>query len=1019
MAGISKYETFAQQTLGDVYFKPNLELINQSLAARQGKYDTNLATMKGLKAKIGDVPTIEGYDRDRYHQKVQEYDADIDRLKGLYNGDLSRADNELDDFTRKLSDDFGRHGEFNAMQQNYNAYVANAKSLAERRNKNEISEAQYAELSRRLKAYQLVGIGKDAKNWNSWNTLNLTDRIDKDKFLKEFVEIKEKEKQTQGWYRDKNEAGKLIWRKNEHEYISYDDLLAEGKQALQNKLKETGEIEYEYKYYLDQTGEPSVAAYQTRYQVVADKTNEKLRKISTLSGAELQTELKTLYPDLKVTGLDDATTKQYKDHAIKALTERANQYQKKLDESKQWNEMTVKGLHRQEWEEDWLTNITHPYAGAKSHDRFDADIKIESDPYLQQSFEMQKIERQGQIQQSLIDYEFRLNQPKVITTGLNTGVFEVAVETGSDIEDWKTKTNLIKEGEGLTVLDFAGTLFQDMMGKQYGDGLEIAKSEGKGVGGFNKAEDLVLEITKQMNDGKMPYENVLGYKKLDAKALATAQVDGDGNLNIAGKTIKLPLKLENPQIIKNFANKALNNLNLQLAQETRLNSVKAAVAQENRFTPEQIKDFENPYRKIDNDASLTFNEKAELKRWFDSGDSYGFAVTKNGTDEKKIREYFNKYYEPVHAIKSKKVGYDKLIEEKFKATGTNIFQGFQSDAPILESVRPENQLHLKNALDEVAKSGIFNEVPGLVQMGQGAVDKNPTTVSNAAKAYAEKNSLLLEKVVQTGFLVPDVNVGGHDNTLSMTYMATFKDKNGRYQSIPYTVYREASKTAMAYEGSQNIFTNESYIAQKDMAYLINRTTGEMQSQKAFVLPNGQIRKIVAIKPQLKNDTGGVKESGIAKSDRNQEHVFQLTDDKGVVLGSLTKQDAYGIFYNNAKLLNIKNALSNPNESILVKTIDKGLEKTIRVPKYEIVGSIISKNELNSNSSIGDIQNAFGKAGYAYLLNDNGLMNNYFVAHKKGVMSYKESQAYGLQPQAPQVNNQPNVTTIKRTNTNGR
>jgi hypothetical protein len=1032
MAGISKYETFAQQTLGDVYFKPNLDLINQSLAARQGKHDTNLATMKGLKAKIGDVNTIEGYDQDRYHQKVQEYDTDIDKLKGLYNGDLSRADNELDDFTRKLSDDFGRHGEFNAMQQNYNSYAANAKSLAERRNKNEISEAQYAELSRRLKAYQPVGIGKDAKNWNGWNTLNLTDRIDKDKFLLDFVAIKEKEKESQGWYRDKNEAGKLIWRKNEHEYIGYDDLLAEGKQALQNKLKETGEIEYEYKYHLDQTGEPSVAAYQTRYQVVADKTNEKLRKISTLSGAELQTELKTLYPDLKVTGLDDATTKQYKDHAIKALTEKANQYQTKLDESKQWNDMTVKGLHRQQWEEDWLTGITHPYAGAKSHDRFDPDIKIESDPYLQQSFEMQKLKFQRETEEKMIKFKYDLDNPAPVEYGLNTEGYYVKASTGENAEQFEEIKKTTEAAEGSLITDFAGGLYRTLFENANSDKSAQATLNGEGLSGAIKNEnDLIMQITHQMNGNKSLFKSLFDagkavvdkatgkpveqstYKKLDAEALMTAELDGSGRLTIHGQPIELKgLKLTQG-VVDQWRSAAEQQVNAQLALKNREEEVEEAVyknmnlakiSTENPIVTKET--LKNPFYNLDNDPTLTASEKQNFKNAISAGRVY---IPKEANTKEK-QDVYRKYEKEYGTLKTYSNIFNKEKAQTFQETGKRLITSVATNAPLIAAVGKENYDDLEKAIKKTGgELRAWDNVQSYYSV-DGKV-RSDSRMNLQQAALANRNDPSNDTVEKTTFV--DLLPSTGDGMIRRRYVVTYKNKNGQTTDKTITMSAPASETMLSFGNSENIFEHPQFKAASKVHELALGSVGQNRVSKVVRTPAGNVEIIGLTGSGEKAAGGGEATFNDKEAHKNMKYGIRMPGQKDMVQVTQSELQTYltNVYLNDNVTKNL--STDNPKKVVLAGGRNVPLEQAAK----EFVKNTPNDGSLSSN--------AIYKKAIDYCPEfaqyPSFFKKQFNIVMTDALMDAGDYQAFGNYDK-PRIQNKPNnnspvsITNIKSTTT---
>ena len=55
----------AGQSRADFFFKPNLDLVNQALAARQQRYNTNLAGLDAFNKKLDEVNSLEGYDKER------------------------------------------------------------------------------------------------------------------------------------------------------------------------------------------------------------------------------------------------------------------------------------------------------------------------------------------------------------------------------------------------------------------------------------------------------------------------------------------------------------------------------------------------------------------------------------------------------------------------------------------------------------------------------------------------------------------------------------------------------------------------------------------------------------------------------------------------------------------------------------------------------------------------------------------------------------------------------------------
>lgn len=166
MPGITSREGAAKQTRADYFFKPDFALLDKAMALRQNKYDTRLDATKKLKAKVNEVPTLEGYDTTRHGQIQGELDTDITNLKSAYNGDLSKADSEFEGFVDKVTGLFDIHGEVTALANRYKGYTENDKRLKEMYEKGDIEEGQYRAAEIELARTREIGIGTDSKQWN-------------------------------------------------------------------------------------------------------------------------------------------------------------------------------------------------------------------------------------------------------------------------------------------------------------------------------------------------------------------------------------------------------------------------------------------------------------------------------------------------------------------------------------------------------------------------------------------------------------------------------------------------------------------------------------------------------------------------------------------------------------------------------------------------------------------------------------------------------------------------------------
>ena len=164
MTGIIAGRMGAQQAAPNFFYRPNLDLVNQALAGRQKRYDTNLAGLDALEAKMDEVNSLEGYDTDRWFEIKDKYGKKFDALSKAYGGDLSKATGLLKSIKGEVGDLFGLHGEANAINSNHAAAMKNRKELRKRREKDEITEGQYRKWDMEMKKYMETGIGKDPKN---------------------------------------------------------------------------------------------------------------------------------------------------------------------------------------------------------------------------------------------------------------------------------------------------------------------------------------------------------------------------------------------------------------------------------------------------------------------------------------------------------------------------------------------------------------------------------------------------------------------------------------------------------------------------------------------------------------------------------------------------------------------------------------------------------------------------------------------------------------------------------------
>jgi hypothetical protein len=115
--GIIAGYTPAQQDKQELTLvKPDMNLVGKLLANKQQDYDTKLAAMGQIKAKITQVSALDGYDAKRRKQIESNYDKEVERISGLYGGDLTKASAEFDGLMTRVGKDFGASGELASIE---------------------------------------------------------------------------------------------------------------------------------------------------------------------------------------------------------------------------------------------------------------------------------------------------------------------------------------------------------------------------------------------------------------------------------------------------------------------------------------------------------------------------------------------------------------------------------------------------------------------------------------------------------------------------------------------------------------------------------------------------------------------------------------------------------------------------------------------------------------------------------------------------------------------------------------
>ena len=569
----------ADQVRSDFFFKPNFELLNQALASRQGMYDTNLATMNKVKAKADEVNALEGYDKERWHQKRSEYDTEIDRLKSLYDGDLSKINTDLDQFITNVGKDFGIHGEATAISNRYASAMANFKELEELRTKDEITEGQFRMWHRNLRETAAEGIGKDSKNWKSWGKVTATKAIKPEEFMNDFLKNKEADLVHNG-YKVERQAGKLVFVREGHDVITYESLMEEGKAAMGAAMERTGQLDADYKWHLERTGEKvTVAPIIDQLKKSKDELINMHKGLTTFRGEELQRLINQAAGRniINVDGKEGPQTLRMKEEALKYLTNQLQALDQSLTnmEKVAADPKAVENYHINHWKDRTLERLVHPYAGSKSRDRYNLDINISDDIYAQYALDTQKMMIQHGLDIQKIQLEWDLNNPTVPVMEEKMEGIYVPNPSGETPEDiTKYKKNLESN------MDFAAIgLIESSLG---------VENELKRL--VNAGEVSIQDMQRLLANPNEAARLILKSRNINPADLSSAEVDGNGNLVICRTGQVIPL---NPNLDRAFVEQQLGTIKTQQRQiqvaQQRENEAMQRVINNGKYTQEERK----------------------------------------------------------------------------------------------------------------------------------------------------------------------------------------------------------------------------------------------------------------------------------------------------------------------------------------------------------------------------------------------------------------------------------------------
>lgn len=381
--GFMPEETGAEQIRVESFFKPNLQLLDRVLATRQQMYNTNLDTMSKAKAKVEEVNSLEGFDRKEWMTMQESYDKDIQGIMSLYEGDLSKANTELSGFTSKVGKDFGIHGKATAINERALGYMMNKKELDKRLAEGKIEHPQYWKLNKELEDTKEIGIGTDNKAYKGWRKINPIDAIKFPEFATKFLANKKADLKLRGY--DMSQRGDFIeFTKKGAESISYDEVMEELSTAYNAEAEKTGQLRDAFDYHvynnkINLTRDSYIQAWSGKVSEYQDRIN----KLSTLKGTELQEYINSIGGQIKVDNIIDTETITTK----MALLDQAKNYIKKYNEKidvvaddTKFNQQQVENLYYREFIDSEARKQADPYARAISHSRDILEHDVHKDP---------------------------------------------------------------------------------------------------------------------------------------------------------------------------------------------------------------------------------------------------------------------------------------------------------------------------------------------------------------------------------------------------------------------------------------------------------------------------------------------------------------------------------------------------------------------------------------------------------------------------------------------------------------
>lgn len=336
------------------FFKLPFNELAMGLAARQERYDLVEKGVHELDLMDDILQGAGEHDKQVVQQLKSQMESEIDRLTGLYGGDLSLADDELIQSTRKWKNIMSPTGQGGAVMNRYAQVQETMTNLQDAYNKpigeGGITDWQYQKAMWELSQEHKTGIGDDPANWKGHSSPRITPAINEDEFIRNYVDLAKAETTGIWGPGEMDENGFMVWNKGTLEEVSEIDLWNDAATALANKVEETGQYRDKFMMSHMQAGlyDPEQGTYNT--QVYKDTWNKNLLELNDK--------------------LQNATTQAEKDYYTRQIEETADNL-KTLT-----NAQDPSAALYNIWLSDEMKSIVQPYASTAGYRSYDEDIEI-------------------------------------------------------------------------------------------------------------------------------------------------------------------------------------------------------------------------------------------------------------------------------------------------------------------------------------------------------------------------------------------------------------------------------------------------------------------------------------------------------------------------------------------------------------------------------------------------------------------------------------------------------------------